>query len=935
MMPERLDFLATGAPKSPPPSGTRLDFLAPKSDNALDKATPEVAKDVVKGASAIVGGKEDNLKKEARIAGGFEPDVDYGFDDQIKGTNTGMGKGLANPFTHVHTTSLPIGEVGNYLKSKWKELKKFPAQFDLMRADNPHEAKLSLEKLYGQGNVGQDKRGRWWFKNADGKKEAVFGGGQVVQTGAEKFTASVAASAPELAGASAAERFVGFPLAGETMGMSIPAAWYLGGAAGKGLDEVIKAAQGQNTKKPMEELSALNKGGLETAAGMTTPHVLSKALTGVKNIIPKWLVGSTDEGKKMVNDLLAEGYRPPLASAAPGLKAAQQDVTLANAIHGNQAQALNVAKMKHEMVGLMRDAGLTTKEAYGTMRRLIEKTEALSTKDVGQALTRIASARMEALKGSAETSLKFAKGLADKSLSVFKKLGSKAEPVGADTSAALQKGRQDVSSAFNYVYGHVGEMTENKPFAPLYLLKNKIHDITNNMAPDSIPLIYKNILAMPEADVPIMKMHDIRSRLWDEASSSNLTPGSKEFYFSEAARMADGALKQAEKDMRGTPYEKAVPFMRQADESYAKAIAPYKDRTINKLVQDMKTGLQPNPEVTANILAEYGQDERTRFIMKTLTPEVRRKVGEAYMRGIFSDAERMTGSNDFLTSGRSLLKALNDRGSVLDEVYDPIYGKGFVDKLKDATKNLAALDGRINLKTLEERLGTLSPGAVLDAGNKYVEDLKAIDDFAKKDPLGSLASTDPRIVDAALRNLVQPGHEATLVFAAHKLGPDSPQWKMVQNWALEDVLSRSFNKLPTGVEVITGRSLKEQLRLYTKAQQDLLFPNGMIDKLGKIANKADFLFPLALEDFGSSLAAASIKLHVPISRKADIRYFYTKFLGWVSQRPAVLDYLNNGLDNPSLAERVKAETAMQEFFQLSLVQEGRGPGSGQAKGQTQ
>ena len=43
----------------------------------------------------------------------------------------------------------------------------FGTRVMVQRADNPKEAALALDKVYGTGNYGQDRFGQWWVKEGD------------------------------------------------------------------------------------------------------------------------------------------------------------------------------------------------------------------------------------------------------------------------------------------------------------------------------------------------------------------------------------------------------------------------------------------------------------------------------------------------------------------------------------------------------------------------------------------------------------------------------------------------------------------------------------------------------------------------------------------------------------------------------------------------
>lgn len=932
-MPERLEWLTPPdqTAEGTKPQGQRLDWLAPKEDKNVG--------DVSKAGSASPALSSVADKAKILASGGYDSDVDYGFSAAGVPPPPGLGdpgyqqKGV-DPSTMLkprpHTSlSEKATEFKEGISDEWKELKKLPAQIELQRADNPDEAKAALDRMYGKGNVGQDKGGRWWA-NIDGKKQAIFGGGQGLRTAATKFATGAEANAMQTGGSLLAESAFGVEGAPFTMGASIPAAWAIGGAAGKGADEVLKSVEGTRRKTSSQEMATLENAAETNVVAFGAPAAIGKTLKGAANVIPKYMAKATESGKAMTNELLALGYRPPLASAAPGMKAGQYEVQLRNIISGDPKTATNVAGLKHEMLDVLKDSGLNEKEAFDTLKKVTEKTEAISTTEVGKALSKVSQDRAAALRTSADISLSQAQHIADQQVSLFKKYASTAGPIAQDTAKAISQGRADMGRAYGAAYKHIDAMTDGAEIVPLYPVKNAINKIVKDLPPEKVPTIFNSILKMDQADVSVMKMHEIRSALREAESASNLTPSPENYRFGEIADWADRSFKDAEESLRGTPHENVIPFMRQVDQSYAKAIAPYKDAVMNKLVFDMKSGIQPNPEVTAKLIGQEGYTERTKQIVGLMTPEVRRKVGAAYTKSLFDDAQKLSGSNEFLTSGRALMKTIEDpaKSATLDAIYEPVYGKDFMTKLRSSVKQLAAMDGKLDIKGLEARVKDMQPGSLLDALNKHLSDLKNVDNFVKNNPLAALDSDSPLVVDRALRTIVSPGDEATLAFAAHTLNPDSKEWKMIQDWANKDLLSKAIYRTTSGSDIITGKSLKDALGEYTAAQQKLLFPGKIIDKLNRLAAHADFLFPFTEGDFGGSLAGAAIKGKVPQSSRADMLYLWHKFLGWALEHQKTLDYLVNGLDNPNLAERVRARTMAQTLFRTAVIEQDAGPGAG-------
>lgn len=768
------------------------------------------------------------------------------------------------------------------------------AKLRLQRADNPREAMLALEWLYGKGNAGQDPSGRWWVKDGDRKVE-VFGGGQgLFDTPMRKLLSGMVATAPQSMGALGGLG-VGVAAAPFTGGTSILIGPALGAMAGEAADEFVKAAQGFYSKNFGEQaVDAMDTASVETLFALAPPAAKQSAKKFGNWLRESWL-GVTDAGREMTHSLLARGARPQVEMVAPDMKASSYKVLMRNLLSGNPQTARNTEFIQGEMRQILRHEGMADREIDDLLGELTTKSSSIAPTEVGRMLTSRVTGYVEGLQKESQAALDDATKAALGQVKIYETLANQAEPIGREVAEAIGKSRGAVGAAFNKVYQHVDDMTGGAPIIHLGRTKLDILDQIEGLPPSSVPAIYTRILQMPD-QIPVMQAHAMRSDLRKLGEASNLTPDMAQHRFGELADSVDRAFNEAPNALRGmdpalaSQAKTAIDFMRKADKSYGEAIRPYKDAVVNRLVSQMKAGIEPDAAVTADLIMKEGWSERTKAIMGMMQPELRRKVAAADMDMFLSGVKKLGGAGDI--RGDAMVKALTEREGIMSELYDPIYGKGFVKSLRKAADDLRALDGKIEVQNME-------PGAVRDALMRQVEATKQIDAVVKDNFLGALNSKDPAVVDRAYHMLVQPGEEAKLKAAADFFGTTSPEWREVQKYALKDVLGKAVVEMPSRARSISGTDMDRALKPYTKKQQEMLFPDGLADDLKVLAQEAKFLFPWDTresgKDMGGSLAAAEIKGKLWTNPVAVYKWANYQLIGWLYDHPGVIRFIAGGL----------------------------------------
>jgi hypothetical protein len=154
-------------------------------------------------------------------------------------------------------------------------------------------------------------------------------------------------------------------------------------------------------------------------------------------------------------------------------------------------------------------------------------------------------------------------------------------------------------------------------------------------------------------------------------------------------------------------------------------------------------------------------------------------------------------------------------------------------------------------------------------------------------------------------HLLSGGKEGPLFDVRARLGENSPQWQMIQKDALKRVLRAAIFKRPSGEQAIKGDAISGALSKYTKAEQDMLFPNNLRESLLQLGDDVNFLFPYTSDDFGGSLKAAAIKSEVPWKRRAVMHWLLSKAEGYITDHPRLLGFIAaTHVSDPSLSAQI-------------------------------
>ena len=832
---------------------------------------------VVKGAVQRTAQQRQQAMSTFRALRGFDPSVDY---------DTG---------------------------ASWK------AKVAVKESDNPTEARMALENLYGKGNAQQDKGGRWWVVDK-GKKVAVF---------PETFTGALAEGAAGLE--ATAPEALGMIVGGVAGAPGGPPGVVLGAgtgaAAGKGLAEGSKAIRGFEAKTPGEIAGSVGKAGAYGAgfeAGGQTSGAIGR---GIMNQLRSKFFEVTPESQAMTENLLRSGASPPMKTAGPGAKAFQYKQQLRNMVKGDPKAAQNLQFANQRLYTLLQQANIPDSEIREVFAEIIDPRRAASFAKEGRVLAGGVAEYIGGLEREANAALDTAKLAADQLGATLDQITMQApaENVHQLFNEAATQSRRRFGAAMSRLYEAIDVATGGAPIVPTLMIKQAARDVLDNVprradipgtpgSPPTMtrvqiqtprgqmwkpqlvpgkpnipgregyplnpqPTLFEQIMQLPDT-IPIKNAQRLRTQLREEADSGNLTPGTIEHDYGEVERAVDASMDPTIiEDQASLPAE-ALRALKKADAMYKEGVQKYKDRKLNQMLRDYREQKVLNPEKFAASLFDTDSTFRIKSFQQIVGPEVWKSIQAADARNMLRSARRLATDpeNANRIDGGALFSILKSRGERLDA----IYGKPVADQWRQYAERLAALDGKIDVRAL-------TPDRFSNALMTAVTLREKLEDFVKNDVLRALRRGGPEEVDAAVNLLTRPGQEAELAHIIRFFGPESPEVASLRQAAIKKALNASVTRDITGLSTrIAGENIDAWLKRYSRAEQEMLFPHGLATDLRIVADEMKALFPESYQDMGASLAAAGIKGKVPLNLYADWRWLVVSFDGWLADHPAII-----------------------------------------------
>lgn len=785
----------------------------------------------------------------------------------------------------------------------------FMDRLNFSRMDNDEERKNYLGSAYGAENVRQDSRGRFYVAQGD-KQTAVFGDNKLTNAGAELLSQAT----PLTLGSAAAYGASPFgPLASVL-------AFGAGAGGGKLIDEGLKSFYGLQAKTPAQTRDAVGKEivygmagegagkGIQAAAGRLTRGPLPRALSG-----------ATDESDRMTALSLRGGAAPPIKSALPDAKTAQYHESVSYKLAGPQGDKARQEFIDEEIKNILRASGVPENKVGEAFESVINPQSRVSTREMGEDIKRGVTAYAETLEKSATKELEGVSSLVEaqkRQLDALIASRKGSADLGLDVADNIASARKDFSTSMSKVYNRVDRIVGDDALVPTAFVKREAQKVLDSLPKNaqgepivSDPRVVKVLTDLKGLgdNISFGDAQKIRSTLGEFAELKDLVPGVSKKQYGDLQRSVDLAFKSATADPRAA---QAKRLLDAADGAYRDGLAKFKDSVINKLVQDAKTGIPPDPSVIAREVTATGYTRRAEEIKKLVGKDAWDRVAAADYETMLRQATRTTETGEQV-GGKSLINILRQRGPMLDTVYGPTKAK----ELREYAQRLAAKDGAISSEAL-------ASGDFKKAVQSWEKAQGEFSTFMKENYLSTLA--DPKkMPDDALKWIVQPGQEQRLKQAVEFFGDGSPQVNAIRQSALMELLARSVDTSATGTgRRVAGSGIDDALRQYTTAQQEMLFPNGLADDLRLVAKEAKFLFPKFEDDMAGGLHAGAVKAGMPWTLPI---YAYNVGMGWILSRPETVRALALGIQGDSKMRAVARQTMDALFRSASLSAVGDTP----------
>lgn len=825
----------------------------------------------------------------------------------------------------------------------------FTDRVALSSADTTEEKRYYLEKVYGADNVRVMPQTGQQTQYYGGAKH--LGGGKPIATSQDVLAVKVgdkwvnAQSGSVLAGIGA-DLVAQSPemvmmgagaMAGTELGPAgMVAGGALGAAAGKTIEEGVKAATGRYHKSPDQYAASVLQAGEGGAAAEAGGGIINKVAGGMaKGGLPKAITGTTKERAAQFQRLKAEGARPPIASVAPDLKKLQRMEILAQKISGEPAErnAANRAVADKLAKKVLADAGLDKSAATAALQDMKSGHAAIATGDAGAAIGKRVKAHMDMLSTRATKLLDTATTHVDSLKGHLEKLIRQhpAGDLGVDTAKGIGDAREAFGVAAKAAYGRVDDMVGSRPIvnvAPIlrqakefikiskgFQASTQAKQLGRALGPEAqvtdeetralFADLKVDLPQSPDGKIPLATAQYIRSKLMEQMNRTDLAPGIAQHQMGALVDSVNRGIAMASLDPANAP---AIKLLQATDKWYAANIKKFNDVEIQQIVSRVgKTGIPADPDKIARMIVTSGESGRAETLKKLVGDGVWRRVAAQDVSNLLRDAsDSMTGDID----GQSLAGAIAKRGSVMGVVH----GEDVTKRMMAFARNLAATQGKLASKNLDEPQFK----ALMQEYEAAQTDLES---FTKENPLAALAASKKR-PEEIYNVLTKPGNGSSLEAAARFLGENSPEMHDLQKVALQKLLFDSVYEAgqigPTKQYV--SRDLNAALQQWTPREQALLFPKGLTDHLRQFDDDLKFLFPKPVDDAMAGMTAGSIQ------NQFFLRRWWTQakasFGRYIIDHPGFQEYLTVGreLDPRRKAMADAARMNMVRYFAVEASQ---------------
>jgi hypothetical protein len=670
---------------------------------------------------------------------------------------------------------------------------------------------------------------------------------------------------------------------------------------------------------------------------------------------------------------------PPISSYAPGATSMAKKSEIRDLLAGpggSHRENQNVIYLNARLRGVLNEEGFSEGEVNQFMNEVRDTSSSLSGRAAGDVMVREANKISGRLTETFEgTRRQVARDL-DRTASNLRMMTQAPDALAENVSDAIVMARRKFAREMGQLYEDVDRTAGNQPIVPTAAIQAMAEEITALMPPNAVPPLIQRaatgqfvkesaatlpppsapgqsplgsggqmdeirqmmerlggggggasetpaLHGLPEAGAPgepqhfitLQQAHALRTWAREQGAIQDIAgQGIGPHNWRKLAAAVDDAIDNAQ----GNTSRLAATQLRNTDSLYREGIRKFTHAEMNQLVRDARSGMLPDPKVTAARIMNPDNVNFAKEIFSIVPSHVKNGIVQADLAQMLETAQTWSKERGFVLDGRSLLTQLENRDRLLKATYPP----GLVRQLRLYATELAAFDGQIDVNAIAH--GVQQPTQTLRLIEEAVGANRANEEFVKRNVIGAFVNGTPARVDAGLRMVLRPGNEPVTEDVANTFGRNSEAWKTIQRLALQRVLSGSTKELPSLQKVIEGEAIDRALSRYTPRQQELLFPGGLADDLRTLSKEAKYLFPRSTGDTHSSLAAGAIKMALP---RPDgwYRLIRIKISGWISDHPRVLRYLTDEVKN----DPARARATMKVLGAWIITRANRGEPQGQ------
>ena len=767
---------------------------------------------------------------------------------------------------------------------------------------SPKEKLRFLQQAYGAGNVSQDSFGRPVI-NIGGKRVSFLPRGQ--ETHPLASYADVAGDVLPVAG------MIAGGVAGAPGG--IPASLALaggGGAAGEAVNKLIKQGLGLNLQSSEETAKDIVLQGATGVGAEGAGQLLRLAgRSGLAPYAERSIFGPNEAAKPAYRAQMADvgeaidmGLTPRVGAFAPNAPLVQRAQNAGFRLFGDPLGLKNrpvIETGRQRLAGKVGAAGEMTPEAIARTGERINPQLARS------ADTAIQAAEQRATAATADAS----KLLKDAETRITQSVGQPKGGLAASVNENIRATKDAFRTKASELYAPVDAMA-GKPIVPTEGIKREMQTIIAEgpqtvegkalLASDAIKAFAKDIAALPE-HVTFQQMQIARSTLRDKSALDALNAGLSERQAARLANAADGAFTDANKlfipgSAMPADINKAIKALRRADAYYSAGMKRFNDLSVEALVKDATQSGFIQPEKVAQFIAAPGQTDKLLRIKKVVKPETFAEVGREKW------AQLVGASTDSLTadvSGKKLADRLVQMGDSLDVLYGPQQAMA----MRNLSKQLAALDGKIAPEALQG-------GNIKDAIRKAVDSELEFKRVASANHLTMIRDGGPQSMKAA-DWLTQPENRVKLKAVISQFGPDSVEAKSLKEYLARKILTSmevpsSAVESKFGATVLRGEPLQKELAKYGRPYLEEVFGKEWSNQVHAFARRVEIGTRYNPQDSGG-LAAAAMGLH-PFKNLFDLAHFYS--IGWATTKSPMINFMMKGV--PGVRDQSALMNALRE-----------------------